>query len=411
MENVDVKFCFWAPMGGPMVTGSKFPQRTYANFEANKKYCKIGDEVGFDYELMPARTYTSHGWSEVIEANTTVAAFLQHTKRIKLLAAMHPGLWHPGVAAKMGATMDIMGGGGRWGLNITSGWFKQEFTGFGEPWLEHEERYRRSEEFIRCLKALWTEDDFTFRGDFYRFVNAGLRPQPLTKPTPPIFQGGNSESAMRMAARVSDWLFINGNNLEKTKKVVETVKAYAREEGREGAVRCGVNCQIICRKTEQEARKHYDELLAHADWEGMKAFEQQTRQAGASSPQGHGMWADSKGADFLQANDGFKPDMIGTKEQIAEKIQAYHGIGVDLILIAVTHYEEDLEQFGREVIPLVRQMPSLRAQRASEIVLSSDHRRRDLKMGDGGTLPAPPRDPSAPRAQTHDAGTKKAAHA
>jgi hypothetical protein len=100
--------------------------------------------------------------------------------------------------------------------------------------------------------------------------------------------------------------------------------------------------------------------------------------------------------------------MIGTKEQIAEKIQAYHAIGVDLILIAVTHYEEDLEQFGREVIPLVRQMPSLRAQNASETVLSSDRRRRDLKMGDGGTLPAPPRDPSAPRAQ---APTKKPAHA
>jgi hypothetical protein len=116
----------------------------------------------------------------------------------------------------------------------------------------------------------------------------------------------------------------------------------------------------------------------------------------------------------LQANDGFKTDMVGTKEQIAEKIQAYHAVGVDLILIAVTHYEEELEQFGREIIPLVRQLPSLRAQRASEIILSSDHRRRELKMGDAGTLPAPPRDPCAPRQvcdPAHDAKTKEKAHA
>jgi alkanesulfonate monooxygenase SsuD/methylene tetrahydromethanopterin reductase-like flavin-dependent oxidoreductase (luciferase family) len=53
-----------------------------------------------------------------------------------------------------------------------SGWFKGEFTGYGEPWLDHTERYRRSEEFIRIMKGMWNSDVFTFYGDFYTIDNA-----------------------------------------------------------------------------------------------------------------------------------------------------------------------------------------------------------------------------------------------
>ena len=65
---------------------------------------------------------------------------------------MHPGLWHPGVLAKWVATADHLSGG-RFAVNVVSGWFKGEFTALGEPWLEHDERYRRTEEFIRVLRG------------------------------------------------------------------------------------------------------------------------------------------------------------------------------------------------------------------------------------------------------------------
>ena len=141
---------------------------------------------------MPAPHFVSHGWPSQFEAMTTSAGLSQYTSRIKILAALHPGLWHPGIVAKMGATIDHMSGG-RWGLNITTGWFKEEFIGFGEPWLDHDERYRRSEEFIRVLTGLWTEDEFSFAGDFYRILShPPPRPNPLAKPCLEIFQGGNS---------------------------------------------------------------------------------------------------------------------------------------------------------------------------------------------------------------------------
>ena len=102
---------------------------------------------------------------------------------------------------------------GRIAVNVVSGWFSGEFRAIGEPWLDHDERYRRSEEFIRSLRGIWTQDNFTFRGDFYRYADYTLKPKPAD-PQPEIFQGGSSRAARDMAARVSDWYFTNGNTPE-----------------------------------------------------------------------------------------------------------------------------------------------------------------------------------------------------
>jgi FMNH2-dependent dimethyl sulfone monooxygenase len=102
-------------------------------------------------------------------------------------------------------------------VNVVSGWFKGEFTALGEPWLEHDERYRRSEEFIRALRGIWTEDQFELAGDFYRIRDFTRKPKPLNspeRPHPEIFQGGNSTAARQMAGRVSDWYFSNGKDFD-----------------------------------------------------------------------------------------------------------------------------------------------------------------------------------------------------
>ena len=101
-------------------------------------------------------------------------------------------------------------------VNVVSGWFKAEFTSIGQWWLDHAERYRRSREFIQCLKGIWTEDKFTFKGDFYQFHEYPLQPKPLEIPGrrhPEIFQGGNSIDARENAAIASDYYFMNGNSM------------------------------------------------------------------------------------------------------------------------------------------------------------------------------------------------------
>jgi FMNH2-dependent dimethyl sulfone monooxygenase len=68
------------------------------------------------------------------------------------------------------------------------------------------------------------------------------------------------------------------------------------------------------------------------------------------------MWADSSFEDLVQYNDGFRTRLIGTAEQVAERIVAYRKLGVDLILTGFLHYHEEIEQFGRQVLPIVREL-------------------------------------------------------
>ncbi len=361
---VDIKFAYWVPNVSGGLVVSKIPQNTDWTYDYNAWLAQTAEDVGFDYALAQARFIASYGAEYQLEALATVAALAPVTKRLKLIAAVHPGLWHPAVVAKMGATIDNISRG-RFALNVVSGWFKGEFTIYGEPWLDHDERYRRSEEFIRVLKGLWTEDEFTFKGDFYRINGGWGKPRPVNQePHPEIFQGGNSKAARRMAGRVSDWYFMNGNTVEGVREQIEEVSALARQEGRQ--IKFGLNAFILVRDTEAEAHAVLREIIAQADKEAVEGFGEAVKQAGSATAGKVGMWANSNFEDLVQYNDGFRSGLIGTREQVAERIQRFHEAGVDLILSGFLHYTDDLPAFGREVIPLVKQLDSRR--RTAELV-------------------------------------------
>lgn len=246
-------------------------------------------------------------------------------------------------------------------MNIVSGWFKGEFTAIGQWWLEHAERYRRSREFIEALKGIWTagSEGFTYGGDFYQYRQYKLSPQPLKwegRAHPEIFQGGNSDDARDNGAQVSDWYFMNGNDLEGFRSQILDVKERAKKVGREQHVRFAVNSFVILRDTEEEAIQVLKEIQGKADAEAVEAFRDAVQQAGASTGNKKGMWADSKVEDLVQYNDGFKTKLIGTKEQIADRILLLKSLGVNLVLTAFLHYEDDIEAYGREVLPLVRKL-------------------------------------------------------
>ncbi|MCR6109987.1 dimethyl sulfone monooxygenase SfnG [Bacillus sp. A301a_S52] len=353
----NLKFAYWVPNVSGGLVVSKLPQRTGWDFESNKRYVQIAEEVGYDYALLQTRFFASYGAENQLEAITLASALASVTEKINLISAVHPGLWHPGVYAKMIATLDNISHG-RAALNVVSGWFKQEFIGYGEPWLEHDERYRRSEEFIQVLKSMWTKETTTFKGDFYRINEAPLLPKPVNG-RPPIFQGGNSKAARRMAAKYSDWYFMNGNTLEGFKEQIEDVKALAKAEGREHEIKFAANGFAIVRDTEEEAVQQLRDIVSHADTEAVEGFKQAVAEAGQSTKEKSGMWANSSFKDLVQYNDGFKTGLIGTAEQVAERIIALKEIGIDLVLTGHFHYEEDLRRFGEEVIPLVKEQEAV----------------------------------------------------
>ena len=346
-----LKFAYWAPNVSGGLVISKLPQKTGRDFEDNVRYAQIAENLGFDYVLLQTRFFASYGAELQLEAATLSAALAARTEKLQIITAVLPGLWHPGVMAKMLATIDHVSGG-RSAVNIVSGWFKGEFIGYGKPWLDHDERYRRSEEFIRVLRELWTAEYANFKGDFYSLNDAQLKPKPIRPPK--IFQGGNSHAAKAMAGRVSDVYFMNGNTLENIQKQIDEVRAL-REEAGQGPIEFGVNGFVIVRETEEEAKQVLRAIVENADKEAVAGFKASVKTAGQASPEGEGMWANASDEDLLQYNEGFKTGLIGTPEQVANRIIELKAIGVDIVLTGFLHYEEDLQAFGEQVLPLVRE--------------------------------------------------------
>lgn len=349
--DTPIKFAYWVPNVSGGLVISKIEQRTHWGLEYNVKLAQLAEDNGFDYALSQIRFTAGYGAEYQHESVSFSQALLQSTKRLKVLAAILPGPWHPAVVAKQLATIDHISGG-RIAINVVSGWFKGEFYAIGEPWLEHDERYRRSEEFIRALKGIWTEDNFSFHGDFYRFHDYTLKPKPVQQPHPEVFQGGSSRAARDMAARVSDWYFTNGNTVEGVKAQIDDIRAKGAECGHH--VKIGVNAFVIARDTEEEANAVLQDILKYADAEAVNAFGDAVQQAGKASPEGEGNWATSSFDDLVQYNDGFRTGLIGTPEQIAERIAVLKSVGVDLILAGFLHYHEEVEYFGKRILPLVR---------------------------------------------------------
>ncbi len=353
-----LRFAYWVPNVSGGLVVSTIEQRTDWSYEYNRDLARIAERAGFDYALSQVRYTASYGAEYQHESTSFSLALLLATERLKLIAAVHPGLWQPGVLAKWLATADHLSNG-RVAVNVVSGWFADEFRQLGEPWLEHDERYRRSAEFIQALRAIWTEDEANIAGDFYRIRDFSLKPKPLSwegRPHPEIFQGGNSTAARRNGGLYSDWYFSNGKDFDGVREQLADLQAIAAEAGRTDGPRFGLNGFVIVRDTEAEARDTLREIVAKAHVEAVEGFGSAVKQAGQSTPDQRGMWADSSFEDLVQYNDGFRTGLIGTAEQVAERIVEYRRLGVDLILGGFLHFQEEVEAFGRDVIPMVREM-------------------------------------------------------
>jgi FMNH2-dependent dimethyl sulfone monooxygenase len=353
-----LSFAYWVPnVSGGLVT-STIEQRTDWSYDYNVALARTAEEAGFEYALTQVRYTASYSAQFQHESTSFSLALLLATQRLKVIAAVHPGMWQPGVLAKWLATADHLSNG-RVAVNIVSGWLKDEFTKLGEPWLEHDERYRRSAEFIQALRAIWTEDRANLAGDFYRIRDFNLQPKPLSwdgRPHPEIFQGGNSTAARINGGRYSDWYFSNGNDFDGVTAQLADLRRVAAESGRAEPPRFGLNGFVIVRDTEAEAKEVLREIIAKADVRAVEGFGAAVRQAGASTTDQRGMWANSSFEDLVQYNDGFRTQLIGTAEQVAERIVAYRKLGVNLILAGFLHFQEEVEAFGRNVLPLVREL-------------------------------------------------------
>ena len=367
--NNPIKFAYWVPNVSGGLVVSNVEQRTSWQLADNVKLAQTAERVGFEYALSQVRFLSSYGAAQQHDAGATSLALLLGTERLKVIQAVLPELWSPVALAKFILSADQFSNG-RAAINVVSGWLKDEYQSFGLPWLEHDERYRRSAEFMQAVRGLFTshERPFDFAGDFYRVRDAALRPGPVTspgRPHPEIFQGGNSTAARRNGGAHADWYFSNGKDFDGFTEQYDDVTRIATEHGRR--VRFGLNGFAIVRDSEREAQEQLREIIARADRDSVEGFRRSVQQAGAATRDKTGMWADSSFEDLVQYNDGFRTKLIGTPEQVANRIVEYKRRGVDLMLIGVLHFEDEIEHFGRTVIPIVRELEAEQARRGELI--------------------------------------------
>jgi len=302
------------PSGGAAPTGAALRQ-----FVAG--YVERLERLGITHLLIAQRWF---GTAQEIEGSTldclAMTAFIAaHTERIQLVTAIHPGFLAPATIAKWGATIDNLTAG-RWAVNVTSGWHLREFAMYGVDPLVHDERYARSREFIDVLRGAWSQPTFDYAGRFYRVENLQLEPRPTAPLT--VYQGGQSDAAIAMAATHSDWMFLNGGSPEKIAAIVARVRSAAAQSRRH--VRFALYAQPLCAPTDAAAWAEIDARLAAVDPELVAK-----RKISTSGAQG--MWATTDDPlAVLDTNEGFAARLIGSPETVLARIRAFAALGIEL---------------------------------------------------------------------------------
>ena len=324
-------------------------------YESNQRIALAAEAAGFDF-LFPVSRWRGFGGKTnylgtSLETMTWAAALLAVTQRIRVYSTVHVPVFHPLVAAKMGATLDHIGNG-RWGINIVSGWSREEFAMMGLELLPHAERYQRTAAFIEILKGLWTAEPGTFNFDspWYRVVDGYVMPQPVQKPHPPIVNAGVSAEAKDLVARLCDWAFIGPPSIEATAEITRDFKGRAHGYGR--SIRCAGYPFVLWRESEREAQAEVRRIIEHMD---VVAVQNWARGLGIGSGS-----FDQFTLEMFTLGAGALP-VVGTAEQVAVKLKRLYELGMDGVPVCFLSYYEDTVRFGRETVPLLRQMGVVRA--------------------------------------------------
>ncbi len=271
-----------------------------------------------------------------------------------MVSTSHVSLNHPLIAAKQCAAIDHISNG-RFMLNVVCGWNGPEMDMFDMPLTRHEDRYARAEEWLAIIRRLWTEDDdFDHEGDFYRIKKGYLEPKPIQKPHPPIMNAGASERGRHFAAKNCDLAFtlIRTHDFDVNAAHVAAYRRLAREEyGR--SIQVWTHAVAVQGETEQEARKFYDYYVQEkGDWDAAG----NVIDAMAAEINEKEFPPERKRAisEMFIAGWGGHP-LVGTKEQIVDKLAGLSRMGMDGVLLSWPRFEAGMREFRDTTLPLIKQ--------------------------------------------------------
>ncbi|MBB2948909.1 alkanesulfonate monooxygenase [Actinoplanes lutulentus] len=322
------------------------------------RYVNALEDAGFDYTLC---AYASAFQDQFAIANQIVA----RSERVAPIVALRPNTIYPTVAAKALATLDQFGGG-RAVVHFISGGNDAEQAREGD-YLTKEQRYARTAEYIDIVRKVWTSTEpFSHEGEFYKFDDfvSVVRP---TNGTIPVSVGGSSAEAYRVGGSRGDIFGLWGEPLKDTRDQIDAVNAQAAAAGRTDKPRIWVTFRPIIAATEElaweKAHKIHGVLAEgnKANWFRSSLGGSQPQNvgsqrlleiAGRQDVHDRALWTPTASATGAA---GASTALVGTPETVAAAILDYVDLGAELISIRGYDNLNDLIDYGRFILPLVRQ--------------------------------------------------------
>lgn len=329
--------------GTPAGSSGRPPTAAYIG-----QVARSAEQLGFVGALTPTGAWCQDAW-----ISTALVAPL--SERLKFLVAFRPGLISPFLSAQTAGTYQNLTGG-RLLLNVVVGGESHEQQMYGD-FLDKEERYARSDEFLTIVRRLWAGEEVTFRGKYFRIENAYLAQRP--KVAPALYFGGSSPAALQVAAKHADVYLTWGEPPTAVGEKVEAVRSLARAAGRD--LRFGLRVHVIARDTAEAAWAEADRLLA-----GIAPEDIERVQAGLKRSESEGirrmlalnggtkdgleiypgLWA---GVGLVRGGSGTA--LVGSHQQVADLIEEYAAVGIEEFVLSGYPHLEEAYWVGEGVLP------------------------------------------------------------
>jgi FMNH2-dependent dimethyl sulfone monooxygenase len=335
-----MRYGYWTPVFGGWLRNVA-DEGMEASWAYTKKLTQDAEAWGYDLTLVAELNLNDIKGVEspALDAWSTAAALAAVTESIELMVAVRPNFHQPALFAKAAANIDRISNG-RLALNVVSSWWADEATQYGLQFDQHDDRYARTAEWLTVVNGLWSEDRFSFQGDFYRTQDAICAPKPAHHPV--IYAGGESEKAKSLIAAQCDAYVMHGDPASAIAPKIADMAA--RREAAGGApMQYGMAAYAIVRDSEAEAQRELERITTVTDLPaGYANFDQWLS--------GTQLERELKIQEYSVSNRGLRPNLVGTPEQLRERIEEYEAAGLDLLLLQMSPQAEEMERFATQVM-------------------------------------------------------------
>ena len=336
-----MRYGYWMPVFGGWLRNVP-DEGMEASWNYVKRLAQRSEEIGFDLSLIAELNLNDIKGVDApsLDAWSTAAALTAVTNSLELMVAVRPTFHNPALLAKQAANIDQIGGGGRLSLNVVSSWWANEAKSYGVQFDEHDDRYRRTSEWLAIVDRMWKEDHFSSAGDYYSVADVVMQPKPLKKPV--IYAGGESEKAKDTIARQCDAYVMHGDEPKTVAAKIDDMEQRRAKLNLPSMI-YGVAGYAVVRKTEQEAQAEVARIT--------------NVKASAAGYGNYKEWLDNTKLerqvsleDYSVSNRGLRAGLVGTPDQVAERVAEFEKAGVGLLLLQCSPQLEEMERFSEAVI-------------------------------------------------------------